>query len=58
MINDNNKCIIYFENDKTHTITKCGHLCFCGICGFNLDKCSICRSIFNPDTDIIKIFQC
>jgi hypothetical protein len=55
--NDDNICIICMSDNKTHVITKCGHLCYCGVCGFNINKCPICRVTYNPDTDLLKIFN-
>lgn len=55
--NTDNTCVVCLDQPKTHAIIKCGHLCYCGICGFNLDKCPICREKYNPDTDMIKIYN-
>ena len=51
------KCVICLENPKTHAIVKCGHFCYCGVCGFAITKCPICRVIYNPDTDLLKLFD-
>lgn len=52
-----NVCIICLDQPKTHAIVKCGHLCYCGVCGFNISVCPVCRRIYNPDTDLLKIFN-
>ena len=51
-----NVCVVCLENTKTHAIIKCGHLCYCGLCGYNINKCPICRETYNPDTDLLKIY--
>jgi hypothetical protein len=50
-------CVICLTESRTHAITKCGHLCYCGICGFNINKCPICRVEYDPDNDLIKIYN-
>ncbi len=55
--NEMNLCVVCLDQEKTHAITKCGHLCYCGLCGFNINKCPICRETYNPDTDLLKIFS-
>ena len=50
-------CVICMTDSQTHAIIKCGHLCYCGVCGFVLDKCPVCRINYNPDTDLLKIFD-
>lgn len=55
--NEPDTCVICLDQPKTHAITKCGHLCYCGLCGFNINKCPICRETYNPDTDLLKIFS-
>jgi hypothetical protein len=52
-----NVCVICLDQPKTHAITKCGHLCYCEIYGFNINKCPICRETYNPDNDLLKIFS-
>ncbi len=37
--NEEDACVICLDQQKTHAIIKCGHLCYCGICGFNINKC-------------------
>jgi hypothetical protein len=51
-------CSICFDRQKTHAIKKCGHLCFCEVCCYALNKCPICRESYNSDTDLLRIFSC
>lgn len=53
----NDNCIICMSEPKTQVITKCGHLCYCDVCGFNVDKCPICRTKYNPESDLLKIYN-
>ena len=55
-VNDNDTCVICLDQPKIFAITQCGHVCFCDVCGFNLDKCPICRTEYNPDINLIKIY--
>lgn len=50
-------CVVCMTDSRTHAITKCGHLCYCGVCGFSINKCPVCRENYNPDTDLIKIYN-
>lgn len=50
-------CIVCLSDSKTQAIKNCGHLCFCDICGFNINKCPICRVNYNPETDLLKIYK-
>lgn len=52
-----NLCIVCLDQPRTHAIVKCGHLCYCGICGFNINKCPVCREAYNPDKDLLKIYN-
>ena len=51
-----NPCVICLDKVQTHLIAKCGHLCFCNVCGFALTKCPMCRITYEPGTDLIKVF--
>jgi hypothetical protein len=53
----NLECVICLSEPKTHAITKCGHLCYCNVCGFGIDKCPICRTPYDPDIDLLKIYN-
>ena len=55
--NDNDNCIVCMSDAKSQVIIKCGHLCYCDVCGFNINKCPICRITYNPDTDLLKIYK-
>ena len=60
MDNDENKdncCVICMDREKTQLITNCKHLCFCDVCCFSVNKCPICRTIFNPNKDLMKIYN-
>ncbi len=54
---DDNTCIICLDKPRAYAITKCGHLCYCDTCGLNINKCPICREVYNPTTDLLKIFN-
>ncbi len=56
-IASNNDCVICLERPKTHMITKCRHFCCCDVCGFAMRACPICRCEYNPDTDLIQIYN-
>lgn len=55
--NETETCIICMERKKDTVITKCGHLGYCNLCALNMNKCPICRVNYNPDTDLLKVFQ-
>ena len=60
MDNDENKdncCVICMDREKTQLITNCKHLCFCDVCCFSVNKCPVCRTIFNPAKDLMKIYN-
>ena len=40
--NDNMKCIICLENDKSYLFMFCKHVCCCEKCSKNLNQCPIC----------------
>ncbi len=50
-----NSCIICMEQDINVCIP-CGHLCCCYTCALNMDKCPVCRSPYDPDTQVIKTY--
>ncbi|VBB18588.1 RNA-binding protein cabeza [Yasminevirus sp. GU-2018] len=52
-------CVVCLTDPRTHAITTCGHMCFCGVCGFNMKMCPICRTQYDPDKkQLIKIYNC
>lgn len=51
------KCVICITEAKTIAIKVCGHYCYCENCGYAINKCPICRAPYNPDTDLIRIYD-
>ncbi len=54
---EDNTCIICLDKPRAYAIIKCGHLCYCDTCGKNINKCPICREVYNPNSDLLKIFN-
>jgi hypothetical protein len=50
-------CIICMDHQKNTCIKQCGHLGFCYECALNISKCPICRIDYNPDTDLVKVYN-
>lgn len=50
-------CIICMEREIDTVLTPCGHLGYCGLCAFNMTNCPVCRQLYNPDTDLLKVFK-
>lgn len=50
-------CIVCMERNIDTVITTCGHLGYCGPCALNMNKCPVCRSQYNPDADLLKVFK-
>jgi hypothetical protein len=50
-------CVVCLESQKTHAIIKCGHLVYCGICGYKIKDCPVCRQSYDPNKDLIKIYN-
>lgn len=42
--NDNMKCVICMENNKSYLFMPCKHVCCCEKCSKNLKQCPICRN--------------
>jgi len=38
-----NRCVICFENPKTHAFIPCGHRCVCDTCQQEIIQCPLCR---------------
>jgi hypothetical protein len=55
---DKDTCVVCLDKPKTCVLLKCRHLCVCDTCGYALDKCPICRYPYNPDKDIMKVYNC
>lgn len=56
-LTDTDTCIICMDRKKDTVITVCGHLGYCGVCALNLTQCPICRKGYNPDTQLLKIYD-
>ena len=41
--NDNMKCVICLENDKSYLFMPCKHVCCCEKCSKEINQCPICR---------------
>ena len=50
-------CIVCMDSKKDTVITVCGHLGYCYMCAMSMNKCPICRKAYNPDTQLLKIFN-
>jgi len=53
---DSVMCVVCLEKPKTMAVVKCGHLCFCDVCGYAMDKCPLCREGYKPNKHLLKIF--
>lgn len=56
-VTDNELCVICMDRKKDTVITVCGHLGYCQVCALSMDKCPICRQAYNPDTQLLKIYN-
>lgn len=54
---NNSDCVVCLERPKTHMIIHCRHLCCCEVCGFAMINCPICRHAYNPDTDLMHVYN-
>lgn len=54
---DSKMCIICMDRPKNTCVKLCGHLGYCFECAFTLDKCPVCRISYNPNTDLIKVYN-
>lgn len=52
-----NMCAVCMTDPRTHAIMKCGHLLYCGVCGFAITKCPVCRVEYDPGTDLKRIYN-
>ena len=53
---NNTLCCICMEKPKNYLLLKCNHLCMCGGCSIKVKACPICRTEYNVDTDVVKIY--
>lgn len=51
------ECVICMDKPRAMVISVCGHLSMCDVCAFTQNKCPICRTPYNPDTQLIKVFM-
>lgn len=51
------ECVICMDKPPAMVISVCGHLSLCDVCAFTQNKCPICRTPYNPDTQLIKVFM-
>jgi len=52
-----NMCIVCMDNPRELIIKNCGHFGLCLRCAMELTKCPTCMQSFNPDTDLIKVYD-
>lgn len=50
------ECVVCMEAPKTMLINTCKHLAMCDVCAFTQVKCPICRTVYSPESDLVKIF--
>lgn len=53
---NNNKCVVCMDRTKDVVITTCKHLYVCSVCVYAMDKCPICRTEYDSDKDVMKIY--
>jgi hypothetical protein len=55
---DDESCVVCFERATDVVLKNCNHFVVCGVCAHAMDRCPICRTEYNPDKDIGKIYTC
>lgn len=50
--NDSLLCKICFDAPLQARLKTCGHLSTCTVCALQITSCPVCRTKYNPDTDI------
>lgn len=50
----NNRCVVCYDDDIELLGGKCGHKCACNECFFKLDKCPLCRDVYEHSSTIIS----
>ena len=40
----NTLCVVCWDEEPTHILAPCGHMCTCGHCSANLLECPMCRA--------------
>ena len=53
---DEKKCIICFERDKSIVFKTCGHLISCNVCCYAMNECPMCREKYTKN-DILIVYQ-
>ena len=53
----NSTCIICFDKEINTVITNCGHMGYCYECATNMNSCPVCRVIYDPNINLIKVFK-
>jgi|SRR3989344_913761 len=53
----NENCIICMDRPADTLISPCGHLGFCNLCSLSMNKCPVCRTSYDPDTQLIKVYK-
>lgn len=51
------KCVVCLLENPEYVITTCWHKCLCLKCGQSLTLCPICRTVFDPSTELKKVFE-
>lgn len=54
---DESICVVCFDRNRQTTVRTCGHYALCTACALNLSMCPICRTPYEPDTDLITTFS-
>lgn len=57
VITQEETCVICMERNIDTVITVCKHLGYCNLCALSMNKCPICRTKYDPDTQLLKVFK-
>lgn len=50
-------CIICMDRERNTCIKQCGHLGYCFECAYSMPRCPVCRIDYNPDTDLVRVYN-
>jgi hypothetical protein len=55
---EDGSCVICYDRPAEVILKKCNHFILCTVCSHTLTECPVCRTQYNPDIDIGKIYGC
>jgi hypothetical protein len=55
--NINENCVVCMANPAEMCIKLCGHLSTCKDCSQQLAECPMCRTIYDPQNDLLRVYK-